>query len=870
MEQTMGGRTATTFLANHPRVLDEQEGFVIAQGAVDIYAQRVHGSNLGPRHHVMRLPVNAAVPPVDPAGHRGWRVLAVALPDTQILVFPREQFGVDLDDALRPWVGGLADAAGVTIDAWHGKDLPAIHRAAWHHIEHRFLEDERRHGEAVQRRSEDATVVFENALTNVSRVLDPRAPQARREALDDDFDATVTAMRMIGERQGFSVAAPQSAQDLRGVAAVPVISEASGIRHRPIRLDTGWPQRVSGSFLGYDATTGEPVAVMQRGADFDIVDPLTGAKTPARDDSLQQMGWQFFTPFPPGPVSGRTLIDMALFHRGRLLALLLVTGLAAAFVGLAVPIASGILVNTLLPQGNLSAVLWIAAALLAAAVSAGILTYARSLVTVKLSGIAEMTLQGAVWDRLLSLPTSFFRQYSVGDLMARANSITAINNILSNSTIGAVLSSAFGAVSLLLLFAYDATLAWVSLITVIVLFAVILILGWMQIPLITQRYARQGQIYGSLFQLISGVEKVRIAGREVDAFSQWSSVFYLQKRADYQSKVLYSWQVAVISSASAILTTTLLFGLNRLLDGTMSVGAYVAFSTALAQFAAAVSQLGVALSATIAVGPLYKHMQPILLAKPEQEDRQSDPGRLEGSVALSDVTFRYQEGDDPILENISIAFEKGRTTALVGPSGAGKSTVVRLLLGFEKPEAGSILFDDRNLESLDLRSVRRQIGIVLQGGKPMPGDILHNIIGSSGLTEDDAWIAAEKAGLANDIRRMPMGMRTIVSEGGVGFSGGQVQRLLIARALAHKPKIIVFDEATSALDNEVQAQVTEAVLAMDATRIVIAHRLSTVRHADRILVINHRRVEQDGTFEELAAQPGLFADLVRRQSLSQG
>ena len=207
----------------------------------------------------------------------------------------------------------------------------------------------------------------------------------------------------------------------------------------------------------------------------------------------------------------------------------------------------------------------------------------------------------------------------------------------------------------------------------------------------------------------------------------------------------------------------------------------------------------------------------------------------------------------------------GEFVAIVGPSGCGKSTLFRLLLGFEQPEAGSIFYDAQDLKGLDLNSVRRQIGVVLQNSTLFRGDVFANIIGSKPLTLDDAWEAARLAGLDNDLRQMPMGMHTVITDGGGGLSGGQRQRLMIARAIVSKPRILLFDEATSALDNNTQAIVSRSLEGLKATRIVIAHRLSTVQNADRIYVFDEGNVVQSGTFTELIQQDGLFAALAKRQ-----
>jgi ATP-binding cassette subfamily C protein len=263
--------------------------------------------------------------------------------------------------------------------------------------------------------------------------------------------------------------------------------------------------------------------------------------------------------------------------------------------------------------------------------------------------------------------------------------------------------------------------------------------------------------------------------------------------------------------------------------------------------------------------PTYERAKPILETLPEVDEMKADPGELTGELEVSHVSFRYREDGPIVLKDVSVQVKPGEFVALVGPSGSGKSTLFRLLLGFEKLEAGAVYYNGRDLVGLDIREVRRQIGVVLQNGKLMAGDIFTNIIGSSLLTLEDARQAARMAGLEDDLKAMPMGLHTVISEGGGTLSGGQRQRLLIARALVHRPRILFFDEATSALDNRTQAIVSESLDNLQATRIVIAHRLSTIMNADRIYVLQDGRVVQQGTYDELIQAEGVFADLAKRQ-----
>jgi ABC-type bacteriocin/lantibiotic exporter with double-glycine peptidase domain len=321
-------------------------------------------------------------------------------------------------------------------------------------------------------------------------------------------------------------------------------------------------------------------------------------------------------------------------------------------------------------------------------------------------------------------------------------------------------------------------------------------------------------------------------------------------------------EVLPILSRIALLATT---GYLLTSSTSLDTGAFVAFNAAFGAFLASGIALNNTLIGSLNIIPMMERAQPILDARLETPEARPDPGELTGHIEASHVSFRHQAGGPMILTDVSIHAKPGEFIALVGPSGAGKSTVLRLLLGFDSPESGAIYFDEQDLATVDLTAVRAQMGVVMQSSRLLAGDVFQNIVGSSPMTIDDAWAAAEMAGLDADLEEMPMGMHTVVSEGGTTLSGGQRQRLLIARALVRKPRIVLFDEATSALDNRTQQVVSESLQNLKATRIVIAHRLSTVRNADRIYVLDAGKVVQHGTYDELSQIPGMFATMVARQ-----
>jgi ABC-type bacteriocin/lantibiotic exporter with double-glycine peptidase domain len=299
----------------------------------------------------------------------------------------------------------------------------------------------------------------------------------------------------------------------------------------------------------------------------------------------------------------------------------------------------------------------------------------------------------------------------------------------------------------------------------------------------------------------------------------------------------------------------------------LTTGDFLAFFSAFSQVLVSALAVSAAIIAAVAVLQQYERAKPILESIPEVTEDKTRPGKLTGAIEISRITFRYKPDAPPVLRDVSVNVRAGEFVAIVGPSGSGKSTLLRMLLGFETPESGGVYFDGQDLSGLDVQEVRQQMGVVLQSSRPISGSIYQNIVGSAQLTVEDAWEAARLAGIDEDIKKMPMQLHTYLSDGGGGISGGQRQRLMIARAIAGRPSILLFDEATSALDNQTQAIVSRSLETLQATRVVIAHRLSTIMNANRIFVMDKGEVVQAGTYQELIEQEGVFRELAKRQML---
>lgn len=467
--------------------------------------------------------------------------------------------------------------------------------------------------------------------------------------------------------------------------------------------------------------------------------------------------------------------------------------------------------------------------------------------------------------RVLSLPADFFKQYSAGELSSRAQYIQSLCSMLISTVLNTGLTSIFSLIYVSQIFEYAPALVVPSLLIIFATILFSLITTFYQMKYSKKQMEIAAEESGMSYALITGVQKIKLSGAEKRAYARWSKLYAKQVELTYNPPMFLRANGAFSSIIS--LTGALVMYFMSVQSG-VSVADYYAFNTAYGMVSGAFMSLA-GIATTIAqFKPILEMAKPIMDAVPEVSEGKLVIDRLSGGIELNNVSFRYNENMPLVVDNLSLKIRPGQYVAIVGATGCGKSTLMRIMLGFEKPGKGAVYYDGKDLSGIDLKSLRRKIGVVMQNGKLFQGDIFSNItISAPQLSMDEAWEAAEMAGIAEDIRRMPMGMHTIISEGSGGVSGGQRQRLMIARAIAPKPKILMFDEATSALDNLTQKIVSDSLDKLKCTRIVIAHRLSTIRQCDRIIYLEKGQIVEDGTYDELIAKNGKFAELVERQRL---
>ncbi len=656
-----------------------------------------------------------------------------------------------------------------------------------------------------------------------------------------------------------------------------LVATASRFRTRVIALRGDFWAHDHGPILARSEATNQPIALLPAGPSaYDWVDPATGQKARLDADlarTLSPFGHVLYRRFPDGLLTVKEVIRFgARGLKGDLRSLILMAaGLGA--LGALTPYFTGRLFDTAIPQAERSLLFQFCTALLVSAFASTGFKLTQSIAVLRLQGRMDYSIQAALWDRLLDLPSTFFKAYSSGDLADRALGIDAIRQLVAGAGIGAILGSLSSLVYLVMMLGYSVPLALLGILLTIVFVTFTTTANVLQLRSQREQLTIRGQISGLVLQLISGVGKLRVSGAENHGFRVWATAFARQRRLAFRSGQIQN-AVQVFNSGFPIVSSVAIFALLAKVQrsagvtagaGGLSTGDFIAFNAAFTLFLTAMQSLSEASLSLLKAVPIWERLVPILTAAPEIDESKAPPGRLKGDIEISNISFRYAEDSPWILKDVSLKIRAGDFVAFVGGSGCGKSTMMRLMLGFERPAKGSILYDGQDLSTLDVRLVRQQLGVVLQDSRVLPADIFRNIVGASSRTIDDAWQAAEAASLADDVREMPMGMHTYVAEGGGGLSGGQKQRLMIARAIVNRPKVLFLDEATSALDNKAQAVVTESMDKLHSTRIVIAHRLSTIVNADRICYLQDGGIAEQGSYKELMAKNGLFAALAKRQ-----
>ncbi len=718
--------------------------------------------------------------------------------------------------------------------------------------------------EQIRQRKLSDQEVFEDSLFQMAAVvLGDRAT----EHLNNERLVTKKAIDDILKYYRFKpVEVPSSIED--GDEQLDYCLHNYGIMRRNVTLEEKWYQDAFGPMIGFWSESNLPVALLPSPL-YGYYYLESGKKISINKKNASRLSRDAICFYRPLPAKKLGIPDLLVYIRscftlGDSISTSAIAFLAS-FVGLMSPriikIMSGMVVQT----GKTSFLAGTALFLLAVTIVSHLLSSVQTLVSNRIETKTSISVEAAMMMRILSLPAPFFRQFSSGELADRLGSVNDLCSLL----LGTLLTLGVTAITSLLYLAQISSmvpaLTAPALLIIVASLILSIVSSLVQIKISRSSMKEHATLSGMNYAAVSGIQKIKLAGAEKRVFARWASSYAREAALNYSPPFFLK-----INGALNLLITTggtvLIYYLA--VKNNVSASSYFAFSFSFGAISAAFSSLASAALSLAEIKPILEMAEPILKAEPEIQEHKEILTHLSGNVELSNISFRYQDDSPNIVDDLSLKIRSGEYIAIVGKTGCGKSTLIRLMLGFEKPNRGAVYYDGKDLNKIDLQSLRRRIGVVTQDGSLFQGDIFSNIsVSAPQMSMEDAWAAAEIAGIADDIRAMPMGMFTIISEGQGGISGGQKQRLMIARAIAHKPKILILDEATSALDNRTQKMVSDALERMGCTRIVIAHRLSTIRHCDRILVLDHGKIIEEGTYEELIARGGFFSDLVSRQRL---
>lgn len=662
---------------------------------------------------------------------------------------------------------------------------------------------------------------------------------------------------------------PESIKDVN--EQLEFLLRPSGIMRRTVELEKGWYSDAVGAMLVARKDDGSVVALVPSGLNgYSFTDSNTGRKVKvnrSNEDLFEKDAIAFYKPFPMRKIG---IPDLVSYMLGSLsvgdLVLYCASIAIVTLVGILIPKLNSLLFGQVAGSDSIQLLVTVTVFLICVTISQLVFGAVKTLFETRINSKLKISVEAASMMRILSLPPSFFKKYSSGNLSSRIANIQQLCELLVSSLLSTSLTSIFSLVYITQLFRYARALVAPSIIIILATTVFSIYTSAARMSNVRREMEYAARESGMSYALISGVQKIKLSGSEKRAFARWGSLYAKDAELRYNPRLFLKINT-VISGAITLVGTIVLY--YEAAKSGVSISDYVGFTAAFGYISGAFAGLAGIAQSIASIKPTLEMAKPLLETEPEVSEGKEVIQKLSGGIEINNVSFRYTESQPNIIDDMSFKIRPGQYVAIVGKTGCGKSTLMRLLLGFEKPQKGAIYYDGKDINSIDLKSLRRKIGVVMQEGKLFQGDIFSNItISAPWLTIDEAWEAAEMAGVADDIRNMPMGMHTLISEGSGGVSGGQRQKLMIARAIAPKPKILMFDEATSALDNITQKTVSDSLDSLKCTRIVIAHRLSTIRHCDRIICLDQGHIIEDGTYEELIAKKGFFAELVERQRIN--
>ena len=714
------------------------------------------------------------------------------------------------------------------------------------------------------RKLNDDTVISDALEQIAGSVTGKRISAAVADERLRSLDAINQVLGYFGKRP---CDVPEKITDVKGQIDYAV--RPHGIMYRTVHLDKGWYKNAVGVMLAVKKEGGVAALLPGKigGYYFYDTDGKSKKLNKTTEKLFESEATAFYNPLPNKKLSVASLIKYAfgaLSPSDIILAVALT--LLISLIGLISPKLNQLLFSTVIESESVRLLLAITIFTICVSISTTLISTVKALLNARITTKISTAVQSATMMRILSLPTGFFKNYSAGELTGRSMYIGSLCQIIMNALLSTALTSVFSLIYIGQIFAFAPSLVVPALLIILATVILSLVTTFVQMGVSKRQMELGTKDSGLSYSLIAGIQKIKLSGAEKRAFSKWGSLFAKSAQLSYNPPTILKLS-SVLSLLISSVGVIVMYYMS--VQSRVSIADYYAFNTAYGMVSGAFLSF-VSIASTIAqIKPVIEMAKPIMETTPEAAEVLAPVEKISGNIEINNVSFRYKDNEPSIFNNLSLKIRAGQYVAIVGKTGCGKSTLIRLLLGFEKPQKGAVYYDGKDISSLDLQSLRKKLGVVTQDGKLLHGDIYSNIVISAPqLSMDEAWEAAEIAGIADDIKAMPMGMHTMISEGAGGISGGQKQRIMIARAIAPKPNVLIFDEATSALDNITQKKISDALAALKCTRLVVAHRLSTIRQCDRIIVLDGGKIIEDGTYDELIDAHGFFAELVERQRIS--
>ena len=638
---------------------------------------------------------------------------------------------------------------------------------------------------------------------------------------------------------------------------------------RQVRLEGKWWTRCSGKLLAFTAEGDVPVILSPRFSDYTFVHPVLGRRCSARKDGglLKPDAFTLCYPLPQGKLTTGSFLWHALRQLSVYDALYaLLACLGVVLLTMFTPYVCKLLFNEVIPSGDASQLTPIAVLLFSAAAGLVMVQMSRNFLVVRMKDKTEYAMQASLMTRLLTLPSSFFKKYAPGDLSTRVLSVVRFSTQLTEDMLSTILTLLFTVILFIQFFTYGGPLLYTGILVLAFYLLTIYVQYSCRKKVQEKANASASKLTGLIYNLAAGAQKIRTNGAEIRAFRHWAVAYEPSEPDGSRYPALFNFSNSISYNARLLpLIVTMLAAWHY----GLGLSDYIAYCSVLAIATESIEQFQRITKDLAQLAPEIELCSPLLEAESEAQEGTVILKEVSGNIDIRGLKFRYDEQMPYLFNNLNLHINAGDYVALVGPSGCGKSTLVRLMLGFEKAENGSIFYDEHNLDDINKPSLRRYcISICLQDGQLIEGTIRDNILFGNASSGDDAvWEAARIAALDKDIEAMLKGLDTPISADGQGVSGGQRQRILMARALIRKPRIVFLDEATSALDNISQHVIADNLARMKCTRITIAHRMSTIRECNRIIVLDGGRVAEDGSYDELLARGGLFSEIIKRQTV---